>query len=291
MYLARILWLQGYPEQATRVAEANVEAARLTDHPLSLCDALVGAACPVALLTGDLAAAERHIRMLFVQTERDMLEFHRALGICFEGEILVQQGDVAAGLLRLRAGTDQLSTWDQYLPALLGVLAEGLAGAGQVSQAHAAIDEAIARSERSGGNWCLPELLRIKGVIILRTDYAGHWRTAQAYLCKSIRLAEQQGALSWKLRAATSLARLWRRQGRGSEGFNLLQGIWDCFTEGHRTADLKAAKLMLDNWTRFDPEGGRDYHRVETRLPRRRQLPIKQGGEGAEFETSYQGAQ
>ncbi len=247
MYLARILWLQGCPEQAARVAEADVEDARATNHVLSLCNALAGAACPIALLTGDLAAAERYATILLDRTAREALEIWRAHGLCFEGEVLRRRGDVATGLLRLRAGTNRLirAGFNQYLPALLGVLAEGLAAGGEVSEASAVTDAAITRSERSHGHWCLPELLRVKGEIVLRTDATNGPAAAQKHFLASLDLAQMQGALSWKLRTATSMARLSRDQGRVADAYELLKDVQACFGEGHGTADFANARRLL----------------------------------------------
>jgi len=181
-------------------------------------------------------------------TTRDVLAIWHAHGLCFEGELLLRRGDPVTGSLRLQAGTDQLihAGFNQYLPALLAVLAEGHAAAGQYSEAHVAIDGALARSNHSHGLWCLPELLRIKGEITLLADPANDQRDAQKHFLASLDLAQQQGALSWKLRTATSLARLWRDQKRVAEAYGLLGSVQACFTEGDGTADLATASRLLE---------------------------------------------
>jgi hypothetical protein len=101
---------------------------------------------------------------------------------------------------------------------------------------------AIARDS----GWCAPEILRGQGVQILRragTKKADH---AEALFERSLALARQQGALSWEIRTATSLARLWKEQGRGKPGHDLLASVYGQFTEGFQTADLTAAKRLLD---------------------------------------------
>jgi len=247
MYLARIRWLQGFPDQALEIAEADVQEAQRTRHPQSLCNALAGAACPVAFLAGNLEAAQRYTTMLLDQTEREVLELWHAHAVCFEGELLLRRGDVTKGLQRLQPGTEQLirSKFGQYVLAFLGSLAEGLAAAGQVSQARTVIDDAIARSERGDGGWCLPELLRIRAMIGLRIDGPNGAAAAETYLGRAIDLAGTQSALSWELRAATDLARLWRDRGSTTEARTLLSRVYARFVEGLETADLAAAKVML----------------------------------------------
>jgi predicted ATPase/DNA-binding winged helix-turn-helix (wHTH) protein len=247
MYLARILWLQGFPDQALNVAEANVQRAQRTGHPQSLCNALAGAACPIALRTGNLAAAQQYTTMLFDQTEREVLEIWHAHSVCFEGDLRIKRGDVRMGLQRIQSGIERLaqSNFGQYGSAFSGTLAEGLAAAGQVSRARDVIDDAIAQSERSDGRWYLPELLRNKAAISLRVSGSDGAVAAEKCLGASIDLARMQAALSWELRAATDLARLWRDRGCISAARTLLLDVHARFVEGHGTADLIAATELL----------------------------------------------
>ena len=108
----------------------------------------------------------------------------------------------------------------------------------------AAIDEALNRTERNSGFWWMPEALRLKGEILLLSDQA-NVRSAEDYFRRSLDLAHHQGALSWELRAAASLARLLRDQGRAADALALLQPVYDRFTEGFETADLKTARNLL----------------------------------------------
>jgi hypothetical protein len=247
MYLARILWLQGFPDQALAIAEADVQDAQRTRHPQSLCNSLAGAACPIALRTGNLAAAQRYTAMLLDQTERQVLEIWHAHAVCFEGELLIRGGDVRTGLQRLQSGTEQLvhSNFWQYSSALSAALAEGFAAAGQFSRAQDVIVDAIAQAERRDAGWYLPELLRIRAAISLRADGSDGVVAAETYLGHSIDLARVQTALSWELRAATDLARLWRDRGRISAARTLLSDVHGRFMEGHGTADLRATKDLL----------------------------------------------
>jgi hypothetical protein len=246
--LARALWLQGFADQAVRDVESNIEHAVSINHTLSLCNALAQAACPVALLAGELSAAERFIAMLLHHAERHALDVWHAYGRCFKGDLLRRQGDVDDGLQLLRAAIDELreARFVQYHTAFLRALAQGFAATGQVAPGLAAIDEALARSERNEERWCVAEELRIKGELLRQQGAPGAAGAAEAHFVRSLDWARRQGALSWELRAATSLAKLWRDQARAKEARELLAPTYDRFTEGFATADLRAAKALIE---------------------------------------------
>ena len=168
-FLARILWLQGFPDQAMRMAKENVEDALALNHELSLANALVQAACPIAFFTGDLDAADHFTRMLVDHATKHALGPWLAWGRCFEGMLLIKRGDTVTGLQRLSAAINGLRDigYAVYYVAFMGELAEALGRAGQTDQGLATIDEALARAERSQERWCLAELLRIKGELVV----------------------------------------------------------------------------------------------------------------------------
>src|SRR5262249_23764714 len=134
----------------------------------------------------------------------------------------------------------------QYQTAFLGVLAESLARAGRLDEARAAIDEALLQCERTEGRWCMGELLRIKGELALLDTATGADVVAEQAFHEALGWARRQQALSWELRSATSLARLWRNQGRIADARGLLAPVYGRFTEGFATFDLKTAKALLD---------------------------------------------
>jgi predicted ATPase len=115
-----------------------------------------------------------------------------------------------------------------------------------VTDGIAAIEEALARSERDEERWYVPELLRVKGELVLREDAPDAASIAEDHFRQALHWARRQGALSWELRAATSLARLWRDQDRARAAREILAPVYDRFTEGFETTDLKAAEWLLD---------------------------------------------
>jgi predicted ATPase/DNA-binding winged helix-turn-helix (wHTH) protein len=247
--LARILWLQGFADQAMSLAQSNVEGARATGHAISLCYALAQAACPVAFWVGDLAAAENSVAMLLEHSEKHALPVWQAWGRSLYGVLLIERGEVARGLPVLKSALDELAEARSTLPYMVfqGELAEVLGRVGQVEQGVALIEQAIERCERSEERWSIPELIRIKGQLLLLDNAASVAGTAQDQFQHAIDWARRQGALSWELRGATSLARLWCNQGRSEAAYKLLAPVYDQFTEGVETADLKAARALIDD--------------------------------------------
>ena len=126
-------------------------------------------------------------------------------------------------------------------------LAQAFTCTGDFQQGINVLDEALAASARREERWCMAELLRMKAEMLLGMDASGSESCAEELLQQSLDWARQQGALSWELRAVTSLARLWRDQGRSADATALLEPVYDRFTEGFATADLKAAKALLDD--------------------------------------------
>ncbi|HKQ25770.1 MAG TPA: winged helix-turn-helix domain-containing protein [Burkholderiales bacterium] len=246
--LVRVLWLQGLPQQAAHAAEIAIADARRIDHALSLALALE-AACLLDLFLGDLEAAERSMAVLLDHATRNAIGRWHAWGRCFEGVLRASRGDFDAGLQLLRAGLDDLrkTRFALFYIKFLGELANALARAGQIAQGIEAIDEALARSERNDERWCMAELLRIKGELVLMAGASDAAAQAERCFVESLDWARKQGALSWELRSATSLARLWHTQRRTDKARDLLAPMYGKFSEGFETADLKSAKVLLDS--------------------------------------------
>jgi Tetratricopeptide repeat len=176
VFLARVLWQQGFPDQAMRTARSAVEDARPANHAMSLCEALAHGAC-LALLTGDLTAVEHYGTMLLDHSTRQALTQWLACGRSLQGMLVIHRGDVVAGLRLLRAGFDEFGD-ARYpgfrLTALL--MAEALGRAGQNDDGLAMIEEAIARAERTEEHWAMAELEPVKGELLLLQAGPERWR-------------------------------------------------------------------------------------------------------------------
>jgi predicted ATPase/DNA-binding winged helix-turn-helix (wHTH) protein len=256
-FLARVLWLQGLPDQAMRTAESSLEDARVSNHAVSLGNALAVAACPIALWVGDLAAAERYVGMLLDHSARHGLGRWRAFGRCYQGLLVIQRGDANSGLRLLRAAFDDPTTAGSAARLFAFLISAASRHAGQIADGLPEIEDAIVRSELTEERWLIAELLRVKGEIHLWRGASGAAADAESHFRRALELARQQGALSWELRAATNLVRLGRDQGQREEAHRLLASVYDRFTEGFTTADLKAAKTLLDNSKPFEKDRGR----------------------------------
>jgi predicted ATPase len=147
----------------------------------------------------------------------------------------------------LRAGLDELGEARSALRSLtfLGEMAEAWGRAGQIADGLAAVEEAIEQSERTEERWVIAELLRIKGELFLLEGAPGAAAAAKSHFRQALDWAHRQGALSWELRTASSLARLWRDQHRVKEARALLGSVYGRFTEGLATADLREARSLL----------------------------------------------
>jgi predicted ATPase len=129
---------------------------------------------------------------------------------------------------------------------LLGELAACLGKAGEIALGLETIDAAIARCEARDEGWYIAELLRIRGELVLLQGAADAALAAERHFRRALDCAHRQDALSWELRAATSLAQLWHDRGRTAEARDLLGSVYGRFTEGFDTADLNTAKALLE---------------------------------------------
>jgi predicted ATPase/DNA-binding winged helix-turn-helix (wHTH) protein len=242
---AKLLWAQGFPDQAMREITGLVEEATEVDHAMSLALALAQGASPLALLSGDWAAAERFIKWLLEHSAAHALDLWHVWGKCFGAILLDIRGSTIEGLDELRRALDELPPYMRY-PGLQGTLAEALGRVGEVSSALATIDEVLARSERDDERWYVAEFLRIKGELLLLENKPGATNEAEEQFQRSLDWARRQQALSWELRTSMSLARLYQAKGQIIEAHDVVSAIYSRFEEGFQTADLIAAKSLID---------------------------------------------
>jgi predicted ATPase/DNA-binding winged helix-turn-helix (wHTH) protein len=244
--LARVLWLQGFSDQAVRTAEMSIEEAKATSHAVSLCYALASAACPIALWLGNLSTAVHYTGMLVDSARKHDLPLWSAYGSWFQQAVVLMGGDIVAGAQLLDTSLDEVVQSNLgFFRSTNGLtlLAEALGRAGRIAEGLALVDAGIEQFE---ANWVTPELVRLKGELSLLHGGPGAAGSAEIHFRQALDEAREHGALSWELRAATSLARLLRNQGRPADATACLQPIYDRFTEGFGTADLIAAKQLLD---------------------------------------------
>jgi tetratricopeptide (TPR) repeat protein len=243
--LAGTLWLRGFADQALRIAQKAIGEAASRGHPVPICFSLVYASM-LSLWTGDLPAASDLIEQLIAHAGRYSLAPYRALGIALKGELAIARDEPEVGLELLRGalGTLHAQQFNLLTTDFIGALAEGLRKTGQFEEALFTIDGAIARATNSGVEFNLPELLRIKSQILA----ARHDReSAMSCLTEALTVARAQSALAWELRSTMALARLLSEGGQRDQARHTLALVYDRFTDGFETADLRMARALLED--------------------------------------------
>jgi hypothetical protein len=231
------------------MAQMSVESACAIGHPLSLCIALADAACPVGFGIGDLASVEANAAILLEHSAKHGLHVWNAWARGINGAVLNRRGDVVTGLELLRSAINEIrgTGFVQRNRIFFGAMAQGLLRAGQAAEGLSIMDEAFAQSGDNDEHWYVAELLRIKGELLLLEDAPEATVSAERHFRRALDCARRQGALSLELRAATSLARLLQSHSRSEEAREFLVPIYNRYTEGFDTRDLKAAKSLIDD--------------------------------------------
>jgi predicted ATPase len=246
-FLSRALWLQGFIDQAKLEAQTSLDELPPTDLPFPFCRGLYYGACHILLTTGDFVAAEQSIARLIESATRINAPFWQTAGRFLSGKLIIEQGQFAQGVIVLTRAFDvcRRTGWRMSYPEFKGALATGLAGLGQLDEALAAVNEGldVVVQAEHGHDLFFAELLRVKGDILLRREDVS--RAKDSYQ-QALKIAQEQEALLWELRAALSLARLCVQHGRGGEAPQILAPVYHRFTEGLGTPDLRAAKAFLD---------------------------------------------
>ena len=246
-FLSRALWLQGFIDQARLEAQASLDELPATDLPFPLCRVLYYGVCCIMPTTGDFAAAEQSIARMIGAATRINAPFWQTAGRFLSGKLMIEQGEFAQGVAVLNDAFDLCHRTGRRMsyPEFKGALATGLGGLGQLDEALTAVNEGLdgAVQGEQGHDLFFAELLRIKGEILLRRDSV---TAAEESFRGALAIARQQEALLWELRATLGLARLLVKQGRGGEARQLVAQVYDRFTEGFETPDLRAAKAFLD---------------------------------------------
>jgi class 3 adenylate cyclase/predicted ATPase/tRNA A37 threonylcarbamoyladenosine biosynthesis protein TsaE len=240
------LWLLGYPAASRDDGERAVKNAREIGHATTLMFALHGAGFNHTCRR-DLAAAIARIDELIALAEEKDAPYWKATGTALRGWLFALTGKASDAVRAITSGITSLRSTGTtlYEPRHLWHLAMAYAELGQLDDAWRCIDEAMAKVERSQEKWCEAEVHRIAGEIALKSLAPGPER-AEAYFNHALAVARKQQAKSWELRAAMSMARLWRDQGKRAEARELLAPVYGWFTEGFDTLDLKEAKALLD---------------------------------------------
>ena len=243
---ARALWLLGNPDKAVAVARYSIKEAELLNHPLLLCTAIVYAS-HIFLWLGDCSNAEEMIERAIALAVRNSLAPFHAHALSLRGALAIKRGEPEVGIPIIRASLETLSEsrYNVMHTVFLSALAEGLATVSRLDEALVAIGRAIAQVGDHGESFDMPEMLRIKGEILWKLTRSDS-SIAEKCLLQSLDCARKRCALGWELRTAMSLARLWSNDDREADGLALLARLYERYTEGFESADLKAARDLLN---------------------------------------------
>jgi class 3 adenylate cyclase/predicted ATPase len=238
------LFCLGFPDQALAQSSAAIAEARRLGHSPSLAAILSIRTILLSLVGDNQVLSKWGDQLVAVATERGF-PYYRARGTIYRGWVKLKNGHVAEGMSLLRSGAIayRATGAEIYMAYYIALIAEACEIAGQVEEAVTLLDEAFQIVAKTGERWFAAELNRRKGQLLLRQ---GHAEAAVELYRKALSIAERQKAKLWELRAAASLARLWRDQDRCAEARDLLAPVYGWFAEGFDTPDLKDAKALLD---------------------------------------------
>jgi predicted ATPase/DNA-binding winged helix-turn-helix (wHTH) protein len=243
--LARNLWVLGYPDQATATAEEAVREADHLNHPNALCYVLTSCMM-VPLCNGDWQRAEQLIHRLSTVAVKHHLFTYARASVGWQGALAILRGDLSRGIELLQTALAALHEdgYELYRPQCSGILVGGLAKAGKRELAYSTICEAVTWVETRGRILNFIDLLRVKGEVLASMSKQDT-SEAEACLLQSLQLARERGLLAFELRVGTSLARLWADRAQRDKALELLDPIFQRFSEGFQTRDLVAAANLL----------------------------------------------
>jgi class 3 adenylate cyclase/predicted ATPase len=244
MFRSQALWLLGYPESALADADRGLKDAREIGHAPTLMIALANI---THILCGNYGIANTNLQDLVALADEKGVIWWQALGMSLQGYLSAVTGETSNSV---RTISTALTVWRStgstvFIPLSLLFLATAYAELGQLNDAGRCIGEAMTVIEKTKERWFEAEVNRIAGEIALKSPEPNTGE-AEAHFVRALAVARKQGAKSLELRAAMSMAGLWRDQGKRSEARDLLAPVYAWYTEGLGTIDLKKAKALLD---------------------------------------------
>jgi predicted ATPase len=241
--LGIVFFFLGYPDKALAWTNAAIIEAQRLAHLPSLAASLNISIRLLSLIGDYIGLDERVAQLAAVATEQGFA-FWRAQGTIYRGWVEIKKGNVAEGISLLRTGSAayRATGAEIYVPHHIALLAAAYEILGQIEESLTLLDEASQIIERTGERWLEAELRRYKGQLLLRQ---GNTEAAEELYRNALGIAMKQQAKLWELRAALSLARLRRDQGRRAEARDVLAPVYGWFTEGFDTVDLKDAKALF----------------------------------------------
>ncbi len=243
MFRSYSVWLLGYPESALADADRALKNAREIGHAPTL---MIALANMTHILCGNYATANTQLDELVALADEKGALWWKANGMAQQGFVLALTGKASNAVLTINGTVEAWRSMGStvFVPLRLLYLTTAYAELGQLDDARRCIDEAMTAVENTNERWFEADIHQMAGKIALMSSQPDVAK-AEAYFERALAVAREQGARSLELRAATSMAELWRDQGKRREALDLLAHVYGWFTEGFNTIDLKKAKALL----------------------------------------------
>jgi class 3 adenylate cyclase/predicted ATPase len=241
------IWVLGYPDQSLQSIQEALTLARELTHPFSLAFALTVAATVHQFRREVRAVLERAEALMTLSSEKGFA-FWIAHGKILRGWAITAEGEEVEGITEMRQGLFAYRATGAELERLyfLSLLADAYGEIGQPQEGVPMLLEALAIADKTEDHHWEAELHRLKGELLLMHQGKKNVGEAEECFRKALGIARRQQAKSLELRTAMSLSRLWQQQGKREDAHKLLAEIYGWFTEGSDTADLKEAKVLLE---------------------------------------------
>ena len=245
-YLGYLLWFLGRPDMARQYSEQAISNAEHMRHPFTLAFALAFGAYRCQHMRNVEGTRDYANRVMVVSSEHGFLHWKLQATI-LRGWALAELGQIDDGLNQMRSALDGYEAMDSWLAScwFRSLLANAYMRAGRPDAALRALDDALAVARRTGDHFFLAEIYRLQGEVTLAHNESSSAGEAEELFHRSLEAARKQKALSWELRTAVSLARLWRDAGKGQQAADLLSPICGKFKEGLLTADVQEAVQLM----------------------------------------------
>ena len=238
---ARVLWYLGYPDQALERSQQAIAQTEKFDHPYSLALALAMAGCVVHLLRREYHIVREHAEKLMRLALAEGFDFYAAWAGIFQGRAQIFLGQKTEGLANLQQGLSACQEIGHQSNMTFGLALLAEADAGDRDRLEVLL-ESLELAADTGERFFEAELQRLRGEYLLHGEDEP---AAEVCFQQALEIARRQEAKSLELRATTSLACLWQRQGHVQKAHTLLAGVVGWFTEGFETVDLKEAQTLL----------------------------------------------
>jgi class 3 adenylate cyclase/DNA-binding response OmpR family regulator/predicted ATPase len=250
-YLSWALWHVGRVDQAQKIATEAIELAEKLSHPHTLVYTICHARGFMDLFRGRYEDMQSYAGLVISICKQNGFSHWLNCGTIFDGWAAVCAGEVARGEEVLREG---VAGWQKkgaqlWMPMFLILEAETYAKAGRDETALQTIEQALTICNANGECWAIAEILRTKARLLQSMGRA-NCREIETMLLEALAVARRQKALSWEMRISCDLSRLWQRQGQDKKALKLLRSVYDQFTEGFDSADLRDAQQLIHNLNR-----------------------------------------